>query len=224
MNIQLKTAARENMLKSQILTGHVLSPRVLEALMTVAREDFVPDPLKGAAYVDEEIPLGNDRFMMEPLDFARLLKHAAIGEDETVLDIGCATGYSAAVLSKLARKVVAVEEDGMLAETAAGLLAAYPNVVFRKNPLTNGSGEAAPYDAIIVEGAIECLPQALADQLREGGRLIAAEHDAAAKVGVAGLSKLTEYRKVRGALYKTVLRDANMALLPAFRKPSVFTL
>lgn len=224
MNASLKTAARENMLKSQILTGHVLDPRILDALMNVAREDFVPDPFKGSAYVDQEIPLGNGRFMMEPLDFARLLKYAAIGEGETVLAVACATGYSAAVLSHLARRVVAVEEEPALAETASALLKSCPNVTFRKMPLVSGSTEAAPYDVILIEGAVEHVPQALCDQLREGGRLITAEHDAEAMVGSAGLSKLSEYRKVRGALYKTVLRDANMALLVAFRRKRPFAL
>jgi protein-L-isoaspartate(D-aspartate) O-methyltransferase len=224
MNIQPDNAAREHMIKSQILTGHVLDARIIDALSTVAREDFVPEAFRGAAYVDQEIALGNGRYFMEPLDFARLLKHANISADETVLDVGCATGYSAAVLSKLARRVVAVEDEPSLAASAKKLLSSYANVTFRDGPLTEGVSEIAPYDAIIVEGAIEYLPQALADQLREGGRLLAAEHDAVAKVGAAGLSTLVEYRKVRGVLYRTVLRDANTALLPSFHKPAAFTL
>jgi protein-L-isoaspartate(D-aspartate) O-methyltransferase len=224
MNSLYKTAARENMLKSQILTGHVLDQRILGALAGVAREEFVPPAFKGAAYVDQEIALGNGRFLMEPIDFARLLKYADLREDETVLDIGCASGYSATVLSKLARRIVAVEEDPALAQTASRLLASCPNVVFVQGPLTEGARTAAPYDAILVEGAVEHLPGALADQLKEGGRLLTAEHDAAAKTGSAGLSKLAEYRKVRGKLYKTVLHDANMALLPSFARPPSFTL
>jgi len=212
------------MIKSQILTGHVLEPRILDALMSVPREEFVPDPFKGAAYVDEEIPLGRGRHLAEPLDFARLLKHAAIHEDETVLDIGAATGYSAAVLSRLARRVVAVEEDPALAAIASTALGAYPNVAFHQALLVEGAGDAAPYDAVLIEGAIEHLPQAIAAQLREGGRPLTAAHDAEAKVGAVGLSKLVEYRKIRGILYKTTLRDANMALLPSFRKPVAFAL
>lgn len=224
MNTQSKTLARENMLKSQILTGHVLEPRILAALGSVAREEFVPPAFQGAAYVDQEIPMGNGRFIMEPLDFARLLKYAVIGEDETVLDVGCASGYSAAVLSQLARKVVAIEENPSLVSTATRLLAFCPNVTFKEAPLTEGVNAQGPYDAILIEGAIEYLPVALADQLREGGRLLAAEHDASAIVGIAGLSKFVEYRKVRGKLYKTVLRDANIPLLASFRKPAQFTL
>ena len=111
--------------------------------------------------MDEEIPLGGGRLLAEPLDFARLLNHAAIGEDETVLDIGVATGYSAAVLSHLARRVVAVEEEPALAGAAATLLAACPNVAFRQGLLTEGARDGAPYDAILIEGAIEHLPGAL---------------------------------------------------------------
>lgn len=210
------------MVKSQILTGNVLDPRILDALRSVEREAFVPASYQAAAYVDEEIPLAKGRFLAEPLDFARLLKHAAIAADETILDIGTGTGYSAAVLSKLARKVVAIEDEPALAESAAKLLASYPNVSFRATSLLHGTAEFAPYDAILIEGAVEYLPQPVADQLREGGRLLTAEHDAEARVGAVGLSKLVEYRKIRGILYKTTLRDANMALLPAFRKPAVF--
>jgi len=224
MNMLAKTVARDRMLKSQILTGHVLDPRILAALAEVDREDFVPSGFRGAAYVDEEIPLGNGRVLMEPLDFARLLQHAALKEDETVLDVGCASGYSAMILSRLVRKVVAIEEDVKLAESSVRLLASCPNVTFRQAPLVGGTSKTAPYDAILIEGAIEYLPQALADQLKEGGRILTGEHDAAAKVGAAGLSTLIEYRKVRGILYKTLLRDANMALLPPFRKPAVFAL
>ena len=224
MILQTASAARENMLKSQILTGHVLEPRILNALMNVAREDFVPEAFRGAAYVDQEIPLGGGRFLMEPLDFARMLKIAAIREDESVLVVGANLGYCAAVLSYLARKVVAVEEDDTLVREAGRRLAAYPNVTLHHGPLVDGARDFAPYDAIVVEGAIEFLSPPLSDALREGGRLLAAEHDADALLGTAGLSKLVEYRKVKGGLYRTVLRDANMALLPQFRKPPEFVL
>jgi protein-L-isoaspartate(D-aspartate) O-methyltransferase len=224
MNMLAKNAARANMLKSQILTGHVLAPRILAALSDVAREEFVPPGYKGAAYVDEEIPLGNGRALMEPLDFARLLSHAAVAENETVLDIGCANGYSAAVLSKLARRVMATEEDAAMAKTAVKTLSTCPNVTFTQAPLAQGSSLAAPYDTIFIEGAIEHLPQAIADQLREGGKILAGWHESAEKVGAAGLSTLVEYRKIRGKLYKTLLRDANIGLLPAFRKPAAFAL
>jgi protein-L-isoaspartate(D-aspartate) O-methyltransferase len=128
------------------------------------------------------------------------------------------------VLGKLARRVVAVEEDAGLAESAKKLLSSLPNVDFRQSPLVAGSPKDAPFDAILIEGAVEYLPQALADQLKEGGRVLAAEQDEAAKVGAVGLSKLVCYRKVRSQMFKTVLRDANMALLAAFHRPRAFKL
>jgi len=222
MTLPSANTARENMLKSQILPGHVLEERLLGALGSVARESFVPEAIKGSAYVDEDIPLGGGRFLMEPLTFARLLTHAAIKPHEMVLDIGAASGYSAAVIAHLAQKVVAVEEDAGLVALAKATLAAYPNVEYVQAPLAQGLSGRGPYDVIIIEGAIEVLPQALADQLCEGGRILACEHDAAPKTSITGLGKLVEYKKVRGMLYKTVLRDASVALLAAFAKPKAF--
>jgi len=214
--------ARENMLKSQILTGHVLAAPVLAALMSVPRELFVPPALLNTAYVDEEIALRNGRFLMEPLAFARLLQHAAIQPHETVLDIGSATGYSSAVLARLAQKVVALEEDTTLAATAVSLLAAYSNIQCMQGTLAEGANKEGPYDVIIIAGAIEFLPPALGDQLREGGRLVTIEHDAEAKIAAAGLGKLVEYKKIRGSLFKTALRNENVTLLPQFKKASSF--
>jgi len=213
---------RTNMLNSQILTGHVLEPRLLGALMNVAREAFVPESLQGTAYVDEEIPLGKNRFLMEPLVFARLLSHAQIQAHETVLDVSVGTGYSSAVLSTLAQKVIAVEEDATLAQKAKSLLAPYSNVAVVQASVAGGVSKESPYDVIIIEGAIEILPQTLTDQLREGGRLLTVEHDADSKIAAAGLGKLVEYKKVRGTLYKTILRDASVAVLPAFKKSPAF--
>jgi protein-L-isoaspartate(D-aspartate) O-methyltransferase len=222
MTVAYTDNARTNMLKSQLLTGRILAPRILEALMAVARESFVPPSLKASAYVDEEIPLGSGRFLMEPLVFARLVAYADIQPDETVLDIAVGTGYSAAVLSHLAHKVVAVEEDAAFAAQATALLTGLPNVTVLQSPLVEGVSRSAPYDVILIEGAIEVLPQALADQLREGGRLLAVEHDAAARLASAGLGTLVEYRKLRGTLSKTVLHDASVALLKSFSKPPAF--
>jgi protein-L-isoaspartate(D-aspartate) O-methyltransferase len=216
--------ARENMLKSQILTGHVLKPSVLDALTAIEREKFVPDILRGSAYNDDEIPLGNGRFLMEPLTFGRLLEHAHVKSHETVLDVGSAMGYSSAVLSKMAQKVVALEEDEKLSSEAKKLLFSYPNIESVHDPLQNGFSASGPYDLILIEGAIQFLPQALTDQLCEGGRLVAIEHDENAKIAVAGLGKLVEYKKLRGEMYKNVLEDASISLLPAFKKPQQFIL
>ncbi len=223
MTLVSATSPHENMLKSQILTGNVLDQRVIDALTQTSREPFVPDAMQGAAYVDEEIMFEGGRFIMEPLAFARVLKHAAIAPHETVMDIGSAQGYSAAVLSKLAQKVVAVEEDLALAAKAKSLLSGYSNVEVVQGLLVHGASKTAPYDVIIIEGAIQCLSDAMSDQLCEGGRLLAIEHSADAKVASAGLGRLVEYRKLRGALYKTSYHNENVTLLTQFAKPAAFT-
>jgi protein-L-isoaspartate(D-aspartate) O-methyltransferase len=214
----------ENMMKSQILTGHVLEQRLLDALMGVDREPFLPELLRGSAYVDEDLPLGDGRYLMETLAFARLLKYAALEAHETVLDVGSGAGYSAAVISKMVQKVVALEEDASLLAWSKPILKDYPNVELVSGLLVEGASRQAPYDAIIIEGAIEFLPAALGDQLREGGRLLTVEHDAKAHMASAGLGKLVEYKKLRAGLYKNVVRDANVALLPSFQKPQTFSL
>jgi protein-L-isoaspartate(D-aspartate) O-methyltransferase len=215
-------AARNHMLESQIMTGAVNDDGILGALGSVEREWFVPDAFRQAAYVDKEIALGQGRFLLQPLTFARMLKYARLEKHETVLDVGCATGYGAAVLSKLVQKVVALEEDKTLATKAKELLKPYANIECVESALIGGVSKRSPYDAIFVEGAITTLPQALADQLREGGRLFAIEHREAAKAGSFGLGKLVEYKKIKGTLYKTVLEDASAPLLASFKIPKSF--
>lgn len=204
------------------MTGDVLDERILEALEKTGRSDFVPDALKGVAYIDEGLEIARGRFLMQPLVFARMLKYAAIRKNETVLVVGCLTGYSAAVLSHLAQKVVALEEDRELAARAKTLLAAFSNVHFVEAPLVEGALSHSPYDAVIIEGAIEELPQKLTDQLREGGRILAIEHVSQAKLVTSGLGKLMEYKKIDGALFKTILHDASSALLQSFRRKPAF--
>lgn len=210
------SAARVHMLNGQITTGDVNENSVIEVLGSVEREPFVPEKFQGAAYIDNEIALGRGRFLLQPLVFARMLKYANVQANETVLDVASGTGYSAAVLSGLAQKVVALEEDTELAARAKILLASYGNVECVQSALTGGAPRTAPYDAIFIEGAVKMLPQAFSDQLREGGRLFAIEQVEGAKTAETGLGKLVEYRKVRGVLYRTVLHDASASLLPGF--------
>ena len=159
---------------------------------------------------------------MQPLVFARLLKYAAVNKNETVLVIGSLSGYSAAVLSHLAQKIVALEEEKTLAAQAKTLLALYGNVHPVEGNLCEGALSHAPFDAIIIEGAIEELPRKIIDQLREGGRILTIDHISEARITGAGLGKLTEAKKINGALYYTTLHDANCSLLPQFRKKQGF--
>ncbi len=222
MSMSSSSSARQNMLKSQILTGHVLNSHVLDALQATPRESFVPAQYQGVAYIDEEIPLGNGRFLLEPLAFARMLEHAAITKQQTVLVVACGSGYSAVIAGQLARQVIAVEENPTLAAQAKQHLTNVTNAQFIESSLVAGAPQHAPYDIILIEGAIEYLPQALADQLKEGGRLLAFEQLSAKHIGTSGANVLVEYKKIHNHLYRAVICDASVALLSGFSKPAMF--
>ena len=211
-------AARHNMVENQIRTNRVTDPAVLRAMEDTPREVFVPKQLRGVAYVDEAIDLGNGRTLMEPLIFARLLQTAEILETEVVLDIGCASGYSAAVLSHLASTVVAVESDADLAEQAKSRLAelSVDNVALVAGPLVAGDAAHGPYDVIILEGAVAEIPASLTAQLADGGRLVAVV------AGESGLGRATLVARVGDVLSSRVVFDTTAALLPGFQAKSSF--
>lgn len=174
---------RKRMVDGQIRTVDVTKLSVLAAFLTVPREKFVPEALKELSYVDESIPLtGGDankigRYLMNPAALAKLLQAADIKAEDVVLDIGAGTGYSAALLSKLASSVIALEEDQKLAAAANENLQSggYDNVVVVSGLLTKGYPEESPFDVILLEGAVDFIPEALFSQLKEGGRLVAVE-------------------------------------------------
>lgn len=168
-------AQRTAMVDSQLRTNRVTDPRLLAAMAEIPRERFVPEDRREIAYIDEDIPLGHGRYLLEPRVFARLVQTADVGASDVVLDVGCGAGYSATVLGRLARAVVALEsEPGLLAlgEAAAADIE-HDNVVIESGPLAEGWPRQAPYDVILVNGAVERVPDALLDQLADGGRLCA---------------------------------------------------
>ena len=213
-------AARANMVENQVRPNKVTDDRVLNAMAAVPRERFVPEKFTGVAYVDEDIAVSQGRYLMEPMVLARLLQAAAIEPGDVVLDIGCATGYSTAVIARLADTVVAVESETELAETAIALMTELDadNTAVVTGELAEGYAKQAPYDVIVLEGAVDEVPETLSDQLIEGGRLVAvvtggkaADHRGGNRVGRATLM-----RRLHGALSNSILFDGSVPPLPGF--------
>lgn len=179
--------ARTKMVDNQIRTTDVTRHDILRAFLQVPREEFVPASRKPLAYIDEDLPIGNGRYIMEASPFAKLLQLAAVTPDDVVLDVGCGSGYSSAILSHLAGSVVALEENAELAAAAGDNLARldYVTCVVVEGKLEEGYPSEAPYDVIFFEGAVERLPDTFFEQLREGGRLVVVEG-----VGNAAAAKL----------------------------------
>ena len=167
--------ARRHMVDGQIRTADVTNPSLVTAMLTVPRELFVPPALASQAYRDGDVPLGQGRFLLRPMVLAKLIHGADLRPEEHVLDVGCGTGYSAAVLAHMGASVVALEEDPGLARLAESALAAAGSAqtMVVIGPLAQGWPAAAPYDLIFFNGATEISPDALGRQLKPSGRLAA---------------------------------------------------
>lgn len=203
---------RYRMIQNQIRTNRVTDPLIIAAMSELPRERFVPDALRGIAYVDEDVPLGGGRFVMEPLATALLLQAAAIDADDVVLEVGCGTGYATAIIARLASTVVALESDPALAARASATLAELgintASVV--EGPLRDGWPSQAPYDVIVFGGAAAAVPPALTGQLADGGRLMAVL--AAGK----GVGCGTLFLRCGETISRRPLFDASVPLLPEF--------
>ena len=207
--------ARANMVDGQILPNRVTDPTLIAALRSVPRELFVPQEALGIAYVDEEIPIGNGRRLLEPMVLARMLQEAEISPRDVVLDIGCATGYSTALLACLASTVVAIESDTVLFERASKALStlATDSATLINRELTGGYPAQAPYDVIVINGAVAEVPPAILKQLADGGRLVtvvAYNHD------IARLGQARLYRKVGSSVSSISMFEASAPVLPGF--------
>lgn len=205
---------RSAMIDSQLRTNDVIDAAVVGAMAVVPREAHVPAHLASVAYMDRAIPLGHGRALNAPLVTGRMLVAAAIRPGLRVLLVGSATGYTAALLSRLGAEVHAVEDQAELmaiAQAANG----DANIHWVAGPLTDGAPGAAPFDRIIVEGAIETLPDALAAQLIEGGRLVAARPDGA-------VTRLVQGVKAGGSIPLRSFADMDVAPLPGFSVPAGF--
>ncbi len=209
--------ARRNMIESQLRTNRIIDEPLLAVMAEVPRERFVPEALQGIAYVDEDLAIGNGRYIMEPMILATMIQEAEVRRSDVVLDIASGSGYAVAILAQLAGTVFALESDAALAAQAAELYAelAPDNVVAIEGPLAEGCAEHAPFDVILVEGAIERLPEAILGQLGEGGRLVAVIRE-------NGVGRVTVIHKSGGHYSRRTIRDANVPLLEAFRRPPEF--
>lgn len=165
--------ARTMMVDSQVRPNKVVDPRIISAMRSLPREAFLPPTLAARAYSDEDVALGGGRVMPEPMVIARMVQIAELRKGERVLVVAAGTGYGAALISLCGADVTALEEDANLLVIAKSALAAYaPDVALVEGPLVAGWTNAAGYDCVFVEGAVEDLPQAIADQVNQTGRLV----------------------------------------------------
>lgn len=206
---------RRAMVASQLRTTGVNDPRVIAAMSAVPRERFVPSERAALAYADALVPLGNGRELNPPMALGRMLTEAQLRGDERALVIGAATGYSAAVLARLAGSVIALEEDPALAGFARDALAG-SGVDLVEAPLAQGHRAGAPYDFVLIDGAVEEVPQAIVDQVADEGAIALATVD-------RGVTRLCIGRVVGGAFGTHCYSDAAAAVLPGFAKPKTFS-
>jgi protein-L-isoaspartate(D-aspartate) O-methyltransferase len=210
---------RMMMVDTQVRPSDVTKFPVIDAMLRVPREVYVPRDRREAAYVGENLTLAPGRVLLEPRTLAKLLDALDIQPDETVMDLGCAYGYSAAVLARLAHTVVAVEEDAAIAAEAQQTLAAegVDNAAVIAGALAAGAAKHGPYDAITVEGGVEEVPQAILDQLRDGGRIGAIFMD-----GALGIARIG-YKLDGGVTWRHAF-NATAPVLPGFARRRGFVL
>jgi protein-L-isoaspartate(D-aspartate) O-methyltransferase len=209
--------ARRNMVDGQVRTADVTDLRILDAMLEIPRERFAPPASADIAYLDLDLPVGKNgsRRLLKPMVLAKLIHAADIAPGDRVLDVGCATGYGAALLAHVAGQVVALEQETNLAQAARTALAGHPNVTVVSGPLTRGWPQNSPYDAILLEGATELPPEPFLSQLKEGGRLVCV-------LGGGPGAKAMRYCRSGDELGGRPIFEAAATVLPGFAKTPVF--
>jgi protein-L-isoaspartate(D-aspartate) O-methyltransferase len=213
--------ARRMMVDGQVRTSDVTNLDLIDAMLDVARERFVPAAKADIAYLDRDVAVGGEaqspRRLLKPMVLAKLIQAADVRSGNTVLDVACATGYSSAILSRLAGSVVALESDADLARKAERILSQVgaANITVVQGPFADGWPAGAPYDVILINGMSEILPKELCRQLKHGGRLVGVFGE-----GVVG--KAMVYLSEAGEVSGRAIFDAAAPLLPVFAKPPAF--
>jgi len=212
-------AARHNMIENQIRANKVTDPRILDAFDAVPRERFVPKPLESIAYADEDLHVGGGRHLIEPMILARLLQDALPDESDVALDIGCCTGYSTAILSRLVSTVVAVEEDQAMVDAANQTLAdlEFDNAAVVQGALSEGFAKQQPFSLILIAGGVGTVPDSLIAQLGDNGRLVTVLYDGDGAVGRA-----VSIEKTRSGVSRRIVFDASTPMLPGLTKEAGF--
>jgi protein-L-isoaspartate(D-aspartate) O-methyltransferase len=204
------------MVDGQIRTADVTDRPLIQAMLEVPRERFVPPAQAAIAYLDLDLPVGDGtRRLLKPMVLAKMLQALDLSAGDRVLDVGCASGYAAALMARLAGSVVALEEETPLAAQARAILGGLANIEVVSGRLADGHPAGAPYNAILVEGAIELDPAALCRQLANGGRLVCIR-------GVGPATKAALYRRDGEDITQRAIFDAAGPVLPGFAKPAVF--
>ncbi|PFG64795.1 protein-L-isoaspartate(D-aspartate) O-methyltransferase [Thioclava sp. ES.031] len=209
---------RTMMVDTQVRPSDVTKFPIIAAMLHVPREQFVPAAKREAAYIGENLELAPGRVLLEPRNFAKMLDALDIQPDDLVLDVGAGLGYSSAVIARMAEAVVALEEEEMASQAESALAeAGSDNVAVVTGALTDGAAQHGPYDAILIEGAVETVPAALIEQLKEGGRITAIFMEGA--LGVARIGY-----KIDGAMSWRDLFNGTAPVLQGFVKPREFVL
>jgi protein-L-isoaspartate(D-aspartate) O-methyltransferase len=212
-------AARRMMVDGQVRTADVTDPRLLAAMLELPRERFFPDDKASLAYLDLDASVSAPgqpvRRLLKPMVLAKLIQAAAITGTDHVLDVGCGSGYSTALLTHLAASVVGLEEDPNLARRAADALAGLPAAKIVTGALARGCAGEGPFDVILLQGSAELVPVPLFDQVKNGGRLVCV-------LGRGPTGKAMLYRRIEGELSGRPVFDAAAAPLPGFAKPQEF--